>query len=766
MRDRMATMVEQLISKADNEFQQGNFAAAAELYTQILADFDGSENSDKLTNVVQKLADAEYALDRYDEAKKHYSRLVTLWDSVQVPGKDKVMVFFKLAKSSDKLGDQNDASSYFSQSYELAKTTLSKTHFLNATIRDGYADWLRATGHDSVKLKELEEAGSKPVETLKTETPIEEVSAETVKLAGSVAGIAREQENFVVKKKLTKVRKSKAKQQSEEGQDQENQEKKEIKDLSKPQTIEQQVAERKFLRKKEGQEKVQPSRRQKLRNALSEERDEKASTSAKDQDQQEGVAPDGGLDFTPPSEPTARRSLLGDLAEETDRIGLDQITADQIAQIDKIEKIISEPTYRAPINNPGVNETGLDIDPEVAKLITKKPRRHFSDKLEASRQKKNLETSIVPESSRSFLQHADLVKKSLDPETEKAPDLVHLKTEELPRLEPSMTNKALGLMKFAMPVGALGLLALAVFLMVKQMSATHAPPIPTFATNLINQEFVTADGAVTLTIEPDGAHIKGVVNRIAPVHYWTGSIQDELDMLTGKFASSRWLTVVPEGLKEQNGVELYGEKAPERKVIAMMKDIAMQAQQYYTNNSDYPSYSTNLTKPDYKNPFTEKQDTATVFSGVDKRLTSPEDGPLDKDLKDGHLFSNETPIHAGDIHELSVIAAPSYSGADNNYKWKIHCFYVHGCDREGKLLGSGAPNKAFLITLKNGLAMKDDPSPVLKDYTLAAIALTQSDIPNTGAILGKYGAIGLGALLLIVLLQRYSTVVPQGRRRL
>ena len=199
-------MSNQLISQADGEFQQGNFETAEKLYAEALEQGgEGNVEIAEIAVVVQKLADSQYALDKFDEARQHYSRLVELQSTSNAAAKDKVMGLLKLAKSCDKCSQTDEAEKNFKAAYSLGKAELPVTHFLNRTVMDGYAEWLRSSGRDAQTLVEIES-----VLGIKKEAPVveqPEVTADTVKVAGSPAGQAREQDHFVVRRRLSSARK-------------------------------------------------------------------------------------------------------------------------------------------------------------------------------------------------------------------------------------------------------------------------------------------------------------------------------------------------------------------------------------------------------------------------------------------------------------------------------------------------------------------------------------------------------------------------------
>lgn len=787
-------MLEQLLSQGDSQFQQGNFSEACEFYAQALSNIDDQGGDDKqLASVVQKLADSEYALNKFTEARAHYERLVKLQQSTQAAPREKVMVLQKLAKSSDKLDLQDDAQKYFTAAYELGKATLPKTNFLNRSVMDSYAEWLRTTGRNAGLLADIEtELG---IEKPAAPAPHEpEVTAETVKVATATSGVAREQEQFVVKAKLTKFRKQK---QADEARGS-DEAKKKLEASDK--TLDQQVAERKFLRKTEDKPKTDTtkSRRAKLRNAMSEEVKRPADADI-------DFSPDAGYSSTTSGDyatldrdavsgsnygrvspnDSGRANKDGFSTSELDSIGRDSAAGrggarsgrggtgevpgaqsdpelhKMIAALDAIPSSGPQPVYNVPVNI----ELDEKLDPAVVKLIAKKPRRHFSDRLEASREKKDLETKVMSEQSRSFLQHAELVKRATDPNSEQAPDVVQMKEQEktIP-VQPKVHVAKVA--KIVAPILAIALLGIASTMLLKQSTAPRAVAIPSFALNLVGKSFSTADDVVTVQPDRKDASISGALRRTSKIHYWSGDLNDEISLVKGEFKNSKWLFPCQEGLKDEKGVLLYAKDSPERKVVAVMNDVAEQAAQYFITNHDYPSFSTNLTKPGYTNPFTKAAEEVAVFSGVDNRAEGAVNSKLDIELRNSKKYNNETPLHPGAVHALSIIGQPEFSGEDNNYNWQTHCFYVRACGRDGKYLSGSVPKQAFVLTLKNGQPMRANAQEATSDYATKDICISENAPPDATGIFVKYVGGTFVIVLILLLAMRSGTMTASGRRRL
>jgi len=257
-------MVSETLSQADSEFQQGNFDVAATLYAEAVAEFDQESGDPKnLAVLIQKLADSEYAQNKFEAARESYARLVVLQDSDSFAPKDKVSAYLKLAKSADKCEDFDDATKYFQIAYE-SLSTLSATHFLRRSVVDAYADYLRGRGDNAELLEKLEDelgikktdADAKPV--------IEEVTPDSIPTP--IAPKRTGGEEFVVlRSRLGKFsRKKEAVPEPEEKAPT-------VLEKKTDKTVEQEVAERKFLRKGDQKDKSakRTGQRSSLRNAMS-----------------------------------------------------------------------------------------------------------------------------------------------------------------------------------------------------------------------------------------------------------------------------------------------------------------------------------------------------------------------------------------------------------------------------------------------------------------------------------------------------------------
>ncbi|HEY9733619.1 MAG TPA: tetratricopeptide repeat protein [Drouetiella sp.] len=759
-------MVSETVSQADSEFQQGNFDVAAALYAEAVDDFD-QDNGDRksLAGLLQKLADSQYALNKFDAARDNYARLVEVQDGDDFAAKDKVSAYLKLAKTTDKCGVEEEAAKVFQTAYELL-STLSATHFLRRSVIDAYADYLRSHGTDSELLAKLEdELGIKRSEA-ESKPEIEEVSPDSIPTPLAVKKPAGE-EYVVLKSRLDKFRTKKVSEPDSEEKAPTVLEKKTEK------TVDQEVAERKFLRKGESKDKgsKRSGQRSSLRSAMSKDHGGKPTG--------EGVT--NAPDIPDPHDAAASG---GQNLDAVARVG--EFDPRSTGEFDASPPPAPKPlpvTYSPFESGPS---RGLEIDPsslpqdmypsaaasqldadlpkgftdyaqgDLAKFVGRRPKRTLRSSSHSSEERITapslaVEAVSMPEATRSFLQQADAVKKSSDVE-EATPDVEQLRVEGRVETVVPTSQKALSTLKLVSPIVGVFLMLCAGFFLLKSLApTTNAGTLPAFVIDQVGRKFVTADGALSLTVDRTKVAVSGGVNRDANLKIWTGDWRDELTLLQGGFSHCRWLVVKPGVLKDQNGATFYSLDAPERKTIFYSNAVAEAAQKYFNDNKKFPSVSSDLGElASYPNPYTGKATALVVSSTVDnKRVDSRPDSALDVSYQSGELFKSEALPAPGDVHAQSVSGQPIFSEAENTYTWQTQCFYVHAFDRDGKLIGGSGPNQVFLLTDKNGNLYPPNNLSLSKDFAHSDICLSESEMPKADSITFKYMAVLIVIFLVI-----------------
>jgi hypothetical protein len=393
---------------------------------------------------------------------------------------------------------------------------------------------------------------------------------------------------------------------------------------------------------------------------------------------------------------------------------------------------------------------------DLAKFVGRRPKRTLRASGHAAEGQIAAPSLVVeavsmPEATRSFLQQADAIKKSSNVE-DVAPDVEQLRVDGRVETIVPTSQKALSTLKLVSPIVGVVLMLCAGFFILKSLAPTSGSgTLPAFVIDQVGHKFVTADGALSLTVDRTRVVVNGGVNRDAGLKIWTGDWRDELTLLQGGFSHCRWLIVKPGVLKDQNGATFYSLDAPERKTIFYSNAVAEAAQKYFNDNKKFPSVSADLGDlASYPNPYTGKATALVVSSTVDnKRVDSKPDSAIDVAYQSGELFKNESTPSPGDVHAQSVSGQPIFSEAENTYTWQTQCFYVHAFDRDGKLIGGSGPNQIFLLTDKNGNLYPPNNQSLSKDFANSDICLSESEMPKADGITFKYMVILIVVFLVI-----------------
>jgi len=714
-------MVSELLTEADEEFQQGNFEHSSKLYILALEKCDESDCRE-LAAVLQKLADSDYAREEYELARQSYERLVTLHQDETFSAKEKVSALLKCAKTLNKCGSLDEAQIKYQAAYDLANESLPSGHFLTRTVKDGYAEWLLEHNRNPELLQALhQELG---IELPAKEEEIVERRPEEIVVPTAAPKHSAEKEVFVLRTKLT--RKSK-KEDAEE--------KAALELKAKKLTIEQEVAERKFLRKKDEKDKGDQlsNRRSRLRSSLA--KDHGSGSGAEDSNATDQVLSPTGNNVA---------AIAGSATQMAAAREANALSNQR--ELETLYPAISEMMEQPP--DPTSNQS-------LSRLSGKKPQRSLRTKKTGIDLVIKENSAPISEVSKTFLQQAEAVKKASE-EEEVAPDVVALRSNEKIDAKP-MSHQIGHSMKFLPPVlGLIMLIGLAIFWIQNTKHNTDSNQLPLFVLNLQNHSFTTADGSISINFTGAQASISadGHRRKIKP-RLWRDSVLDEISLIQGDLKNSRWLTLVPAGLKDESGTTFYSEEAPERRVIVFMKQVADEAQQYYVQKSRFPTIPSDLTQNSYSNPFTNKASALSISSFVDNKNTDAnKEAPLDLDLQSGTLFKKEEPLTAGVVHACSVSGRPHYLSDQNEYDWEVQSYYVHGADRDGKLIAGTGNNKVFLICLKNGAFKPAEDKSAVTAYSGTQICLCENEVPDRQGIILKYMAI----LALVVLAAGYMVL--------
>lgn len=269
------------------------------------------------------------------------------------------------------------------------------------------------------------------------------------------------------------------------------------------------------------------------------------------------------------------------------------------------------------------------------------------------------------------------------------------------------------------------------------MFSTPNNPAP-FMPSLLNKSFDTGDGALSIAVSKDNLMIIGPgFNHHPRTLIWRGGLGDELGVLSGNYKNCSWLVPTSEGLRDQDGTIFYAPNAPEKKVLLIMKAVAATARQFYSSAARYPN-SEDIQPNRYTNPITKKEEDLKTYSmKVGKADSAGNDSRIDLDLRAGQFFNDEAGGHPGAVTAFAVSNRPA--GSESGLPEQVgaaYSFYIHGYDRNGKLLTTVDKKHTHLIALKNGILKMADSSP--SAYKTCDICLSAQRPPSQFAVFFKY----------------------------
>ena len=280
---------------------------------------------------------------------------------------------------------------------------------------------------------------------------------------------------------------------------------------------------------------------------------------------------------------------------------------------------------------------------------------------------------------------------------------------------------------------------------------------PKYMTPLLGQNYGTADGAVTLNFKPNQLEIRGKkLKREPKVFFWQGTTNDELRLLQGTLKNCVWLRPSKEGLVTSDGQVFYSANAPETKVREVMNTLKTNALGYFSASGTYPNPE--AVQPDrYVNPVTQVYDPVNKCSMiVGKERPKDAETRLDLDLENGQMFNNEPPAKPGGISVFCVqLGDPNHlpgtlSAPGVPEVLTTQSMYIHGFDRNGELLKTGADQKVLLIELKpNGQKNLNSGVDESDKYQNSDICFSDGEPPSQPAIAFKYALIAILILAIV-----------------
>ncbi|CAN5437441.1 hypothetical protein BH10CYA1_BH10CYA1_37490 [soil metagenome] len=811
-----AALNEQL-SEADGQFREGHFESADELYTKLLADIENLEDFENadIGSLVLKIAESRYAAGAYEKAKLAYEQLLTLQEKKHdTSSKDRIFTCVKAARNYEKCDEQTNAQSRYEQAYELAKTVLPVKHFLRRTVFECYAQWLRTQKSNPLVLSILEsELGTRPA-PLAEEPDTEPVEQE--KKSSEKREPRKGADDFAnLKSKLGRKRQP-DKQPDKRPVDSDSSNLGTEQKASKlPQSIidksmDRQVAARKFLNISLGpqKEKVNKSR---LKSALIE--DFVGSTESSERS-----------DATPIPENVQHEAILANAVETADAANVADVAGGQVGQdllaeaeellknleIAEQNKSVSllvspestiDSSTRATLRgapSTGLEESSADsaefdlyqtygtsstvaIDLEMERLLAESARLLF-----------NIESLSGPGESQSDPEQSDdgekrtnsgLLLRGSSGVAMRHSERSYFGQEEEKKPKGAKFSLADIIEKYVPSTGALRtviLVAVPLVLIVSGvcfavLSNSNSKPeqladAPKYMKPFLGQNFGTADGAISLNFKPNQLEIQGrKLKRQPKVFFWQGTTNDELRLLQGTLKNCVWLAPSKEGLKTSDGQIFYSANAPEIKVREIMNTIKTNALGYFSASGTYPNPE--AVQPDrYLNPVSGRYDPVNACTMiVGKERPQDAETRLDLDLENGQMFNNEPAAKPGAVGVFCVQLGdpnhlpgmPSASGLSEPVT--TQSMYIHGFDRNGELLRTGAEQKILLIELKpHGLKNLSSGDDAAK-YQTSDICFTQGEPPSQPAIALKYGLIGLLILSIVGFFIWLQQVTPKNQ---
>lgn len=254
------------------------------------------------------------------------------------------------------------------------------------------------------------------------------------------------------------------------------------------------------------------------------------------------------------------------------------------------------------------------------------------------------------------------------------------------------------------------------FLLKLGRQATDTPP-PANQPQMLVKKFATADGARQVELVANDKAVSEVRLKYAGVKQPLSTPfleigPDPLDFLKATLSclskKDIWFEETKEGLRDEKGVVYYALNAPEFAIVNQMRKIKDSATKWYYGGTGYPTKAEYVNSFPYVNPFAganyHPKLTFHRLATPDGRMILMEPGRGDPNLykslqaPESSLWLMEPALAPGEIHCLSVQRDyENPAGRD---------FYIHCCDRNGKLIYGSDPSKVLLVGLHNGNSLE------------------------------------------------------------
>ncbi|HEY9676816.1 MAG TPA: tetratricopeptide repeat protein [Drouetiella sp.] len=219
--------------------------------------------------------------------------------------------------------------------------------------------------------------------------------------------------------------------------------------------------------------------------------------------------------------------------------------------------------------------------------------------------------------------------------------------------------------------------------------------------------YKTADGQIDLVVSPKGEPTYKI-NAVALPCTITKMGPDLLDfkdsILSSLLNKEIWFEETPSGLRREDGTVLYSKNGPEMRVVRQIDAAERLANQWYLGSGKYPKQNGDIVLGDMAiNPVTKQPEQPSVDHldapnmDVEEFVDVPHsDLPLATVLTSASsaAWLKEAAGHPGAVHCLNATHTLPNS--------EVKEFFIHGFDRDGKLIAGSKPNEIYLTALTNG----------------------------------------------------------------
>lgn len=223
------------------------------------------------------------------------------------------------------------------------------------------------------------------------------------------------------------------------------------------------------------------------------------------------------------------------------------------------------------------------------------------------------------------------------------------------------------------------------------------------------QEYKALDGNAAIKFLDGGTVELKIGESTAQIPYvvLSNSVAGARKALEGYFISREyWLAESQDGLEGEDGGRFYSQFSPEFSVVDQMNTLAEYCQKYYREKNTYPANAErwqNAPISRWTNPTTGRADLVPL-QALSLDLGYPflfrgaqNDAEIKNMLSRGGHWADEPEPGPCSIRCLSVFGTEkSVDG------FKADEFYIHGYDRNAKVLSHGLSGDSYYILLKNG----------------------------------------------------------------